>query len=208
MSDFYYTGSERNKSCCSWNKSELGRLEMVFNMLMVCLPVNQSVHSCSPEQEAVLTVTDQNVCSYDIQREQLGDPWFFTYLDSQVKLVYLTLPQRCTANYILKLLLLTSPPAPPPCQNVYLYTANQSESNLSRSWLRVLPFLVWTLMGSLRFSQSPYQQCLKWEFVNWRDTEWAKKSDGSLQEEPQGEVIEKSAYFYGLVGLSFKKTLG
>lgn len=144
MSDFYYTGSERNKSCCSWNKSELGRLEMVF-MLMVCLPVNQSVHSFSPEQEAVLTVTDQNVCSYDIQREQLGDPWFFTYLDSQVKLVYLTLPQRCTANYILKLLLLTSPPAPPPCQNVYLYTANQSESNLSRSWLRVLPFLVWTL---------------------------------------------------------------
>ena len=65
-----------------------------------------------------------------------------------------------------------------------------------------------SLMGSLRFSQSPYQQCLKWEFVNWRDTEWAKKSDGSLQEEPQGEVIEKSAYFYGLVGLSFKKTLG
>lgn len=51
--------------------------------------------------------SQQNLCSYDTQqKEQLGDPWLSTYLDSSVKLVFfwLTLPPRCTADYIFKLL--------------------------------------------------------------------------------------------------------
>lgn len=80
---------------------------------------------------------------------------------------------------------LTSPPAPAPCPNAYSYTANQ---NLRVKFIKKLtkdqPFLhVDPHMGSLRFSQSPYQQCLKWEFGNWHDYE--------VREEPQGEVMEK-----------------